>query len=243
MKCMRKIIIILLLGILLLNFNSCVAKDRGYSYNINDALKISAYLFDENCGEDYYIKFENGYDYNRNDDVFELEQLKMNEVRLMAPLQDWQMINLNIFFEFDGIIEVICENKDVQLSFNNPLEPCREIPGFGNKRKYGFEFRLPFECFIAFNPLGSRRGHIMGGNGVDWLDSYEGREYYLNVNAYKFDNEEVAVIKAQLKLVQLEDKRTLPIAGSSCYSIELISYEYSDIYKIMYEIVEEDDDD
>jgi hypothetical protein len=98
--------------------------------------------------------------------------------------------------------------------------------------------------FISFNPLGSHRGSLRSA-GANWLPYELGREYYLSVNAYKFDNEQSPIIKAQLKLIQLEDKSESGHAEkrSGCFSIELISYEYSDIYRLLDEIVDDEDGD
>ena len=226
-----------------MNLNSCeTVDDMDYSYSIKDALKISAYLFDENSGEDYFVFDSLGnYDYNTDESFCALEQLKMNEVRLMCPLGLFR-INLNIYFEFDGIIEVISEDNDVQM-FCNPQNRLEPITGSGNHETYGFELKLPFGGFIAANPLGSNRGHLWT-SGIQTVPYSLGREYYLNVNAYKFDNEQTPVIKAQLKLVLLEDKTIMGHAAlaSACFSIELVSYEYSDIYKILDEITYEEED-
>jgi len=234
---MKKLLMIALAGIFLLNINSCVRDTEGY--NIKDALKISAYLFDENSGEDYYIYDDWGnLKHNDDENIFKLEQLQMNEVRIMSPMSLFAL-SLNIRFEFDGIIEIISENNDVQMYVNHQYitEPITRIDSH-NHASYSFEMKFPFEGFIAATPLGSIYGSVWGEGGVSRLRHYVGREYYLNVNAYKFDNEQSPIIRAQLRLVQLEDKADV-FGSSACFSIELISYEYSDMYKIMYEI---DDD-
>ena len=197
---MKKIIIVLLAGILLLVFNSCTDPETNYNYSIKDALKISAFLFDENCGEDYFVYRDEygGYQYNYDEDVYELKNLKLNEISLMAPF-DFFGSNLSISFEFDGIIEVIAENKDVQM-YVNPKNLTEPITNTMGNEPYGFEMKVLNEGFISFNPLSSNRGHLWS-DGLSWLPYQLGREYYLNVNAYKFDNEQSPIIKAQLKLV------------------------------------------
>jgi len=239
---MKKIIIILFTAILLLNLVSCAAKEA--EYNITDALKISAWVFDENSGKDYFIYHESTdrFSYNLDDDVYVFDRLKMNEVRLLPPLLFGglkEMVNLNIFFEFaDGFVEVISEDQDVQLSVNNPLEPfyLRESSG----RTYGFDIKVPYEGYITLHPFGGS-GHIMGGAGIGFWPHKIGREYYLTVNTYKFANEKSTVITARLRIVELEDKDYMaaPFNKTSCFSIELISYEYSDMYKMMYDIDED----
>jgi len=44
---MKKFIILLSATIIMLCFNSCANENQDYNYNIKEALKISAYLFDE----------------------------------------------------------------------------------------------------------------------------------------------------------------------------------------------------
>jgi len=234
----KKIIIILLSGMILLNLNSCKRETEGYS--IIDALKISAFTYNENSGEDYFVYDDWGnIVYNVNENTYELTPLKMNEPKIMRPMGLF-VININMRFEFDGIIKVAAENKDMQM-FVNPdivFEPVTGTTGNGNE-PYGFEMKFSFDGYIAANPLGSNCGHLWVTDGTRWLRCVIGREYYVDVNAYKFDNEESAVISAQLKLVQLDDKTSANGNFSRCYSIGLISYEYSDIYKMMYEIDDE----
>ena len=224
-----KKIITIFTATVLLSLVSCEAADVEYSYSIRDALKISAYIFDENVPGNYY---------HDDETVYGLEALKLNEARLIAPIGAINMINLNIHLKFDGIIEVISENEDVQLSFNYKLTPwyVGEVYGNTGSRVFGFSAKLPYEGYIALNPLGSNRGSIWGDTG-NWLAFKIGSEYYLDVNAYKFENEKSPVIRAQLKFVQLEDTTSHEDKDRSpCFSIEMVSYEYSDMYKIMDEI-------
>ena len=243
-KSKMKKIIMLLLTMFLLNISSCTAGNVDYS-KIN-ALKISSYIFDEESGEDFFICNNFGLLlYNENAYIF--ERLKMNEIKLMPPLLvggEMDMVNLNIYVEFDGIIEIISENQDVQLSVNPATwtEPFRQTEGLHLEtgRIYDFDIRLTREGFISFNPLGSNRGHY---TMVEMRPFNTGREYYLNVNAYKFANEKSPVIRARLKVVQLEDKsiyNTPDNPNSGCFSIELVFYEHSDTYKIMYGIDDAD---
>jgi len=232
---MKKIIIALIAGIFLLSVGSCANENQEYSYNIKDALKISAWVFDET------IK---GNVYGERDTVYTFERLELNEVRLMTPMvhSEMETVNLDIFLEFaDGTFEVISEDKDVQLSFNNPLYPFRRSEGYGDQRIYGFEISLPNEGFISANPLGSNRGHTYIYDGIELLPVLVGRKYYLTVKAYKFDNTQSPVITAQLRLIQLDESNTNSAFGIGPFSIELISYEYSDMYKMMDEIWDDED--
>ena len=234
---MKKLFIVLIIVTILLNFNSCTRDTEGY--NIKDALKISAFIFDENSGEDYFIydALEN-LKYNDNENVYKLEQLNLNEPKQMKPMGLW----LNIGVEFDGIIGVVSEDQDIQIfiNTNNFRVP---VTGTYGSEHYAFDIKFPLAGYTAITPLGSNTGELWSGGGFEWLRYYIGREYYLSVNAYRFDNEESPIIRARLKIVQLEDKTPGGhiMQKSRVFSIELVSYEYSDMYKMMNEI--EDDED
>lgn len=234
---------------ILLNLFSCMNEE---SEKVTEALKISTWVMDKNFEDTgYWISDDsirqNGYwvsnesdDQIPNDDVFKFETLQLNEVRVMAPLCYMKMPNLNILFEFDGIIELESEDpndKRIQLAYNydSPTEPKIdfETMAFGKVRA-----KAP----INFNiyPLGKD----INQTGIIDRDTIVDQEYYLNINAYKHDG--TLLITAKLKLVVLEDKEYLPEQYSKLYSnidasseersrflsIELILYEYSDIYKL-----------
>ena len=246
---MKKVILALLTVIILLSLSSCKTKDFEYDYNIKDALKISAWVFDESRGEEYFVydAVSKDYDYNYDESLYVYEQLKMNEVKILPPNTFYgairDLVNLNMFFEFNGIIEVISPNKDVQLSCSNSLNPFTTDTTGTDRRFYGFEVKLPKEGFIAINPLGSNRGQTatFTYKEVEQLPHKVGREYYLTINTYKLADETLPVITACLKIVELDDKRDSFDETTACFSVELVSYEYSDIYKMMYEIVDEDE--
>ena len=231
---MKKIIFALLICCIFM-LNSCTAEEFRHSYSIRDALRISAWVFDESIEGNYY------YD---DDTIYVFEVLRLNEVRLIAPIGSAGMENLNIFFEFDGIIEVISADKDIQLSWDNNLSPWFDDRGM-QEREFGFEHRFPFQGHLAINPFGSHRGtRVVTSCSELYLIEFEvGTVYYLNINAYRFANENAAVIRAQLRLVQLEDtnRRGADTDSSPCFSIELISYEFSDRYRIMEEIWDDED--
>jgi len=56
-------------------------------------------------------------------------------------------------------------------------------------------------------------------------------EFYLTVHAQ--DSVGNIMATARLKMVQLEDAEMERFDFSRCFSIEMISYEYSDMYKMM----------
>jgi len=244
---MKKIIIVLLACIFLLNFNSCA--DKNTSYSIKNALKISTWVLSENIESNYWevsdrVLTDDGW-YNVERDDVGFEQLKLNEVKIMTPFNWMNMANLNIFVEFDGVIEVEPEDKYITVSYNdkNPSQP-----GMGSSGNV----KVPYAVYVNVCPLVEI--DLAGGihnirNDIKKTD----REYYLNVNAYNFGNEETPVIRARLKLVVLEDK-TIPLNYDSSgfyvgeersrfLSIELISYEYSDRYKLLDEMFWDDEND
>lgn len=145
------------------------------------------------------------------------------------------MLNLNILFECDGIVELETEapnDKCIQLAYNYDYPP---------EPKIDFETmtlgKVRMVAPINYNlyPLGKD----INQTGIINGDTIANQEYYLNVNAYKLDG--TLYITAKLKLVVLEDKEytseyysifgTADEERSRFFSIELVSYEYNDIYK------------
>jgi len=266
---MKKIIIVLIAGIIFLNLNSCAAENQEYSYSIKDALKISAWVVDENIDEDGYWTEDEYYVYHgywteksteriinsHEEDIFVLEQLKLNEVRTMVPMGHL-MSNLNIYCKFDGMIEVETDDEYIRLTnVSNPYDTCMEYKSI----------KWPLELCANICPLD--KYYAPGVTMIMLGDTEVGREYYVNVNAYKYENdvdssiieskilipkrEQSPIIRAKLKLVVLEDKappnsedfRRLNKKGRSRFlSIELISYEYSDVYIILDELWDVEDD-
>jgi len=254
---MKKNNYFLLALIFLLVFSSCNNNNDDMDdawFVVEDTLKISAFLFDEDAGEDYFIINEQGeYEYNINDTVYiknegdffnslmnyEPERLKLEEARLLYPIAGFgasgDMININLFFEFNGVLEIISEQNDVQLSFNSsaPFLPFQAGIAGGGAREYGFKLMVPSNIngvFISVNPLGSNTGAIVIGGEVggqaDRFLHYIGRTYYLTINRYVNEEETTGmpIVSAQLKLTQLEDEYWGSDASGK-FKIELISYE------------------
>lgn len=192
----------------------------------DDALRIYPYVFSADITDPHS---EQASDADGSFDI-----LRLNEPRYLVPFPE-KFENLNIRFEFDGgIIELISDDRDVQLSVGDSPGPWHG--GGYYTRTFAASLRVPDGGYIAINPMGSGRGfRNYYADGGDWTTDagWLGREYYLTVNTYKFDNESSPVIKATLKLTQLSDPGFPDNDGSAYYSIELVSYEYSDFYKIM----------
>ena len=240
---MKKIIIVVLSGLILLHSSSC-----SYEYvdsdwlDTDDTLKISAFLFNEDNGDDYFILEEWGYEYNRkegaynkdNDGNYVPERLQLNEVRLMYPMAPVElaasMINLNMFLEFNGEVEVISENNDIWFGFDRCHSNVPFLAGSGCTGQYGFQMRVPSDeydgVYINFLPLGSNAGYVTMREFYI-QKHYVGKTYYITVNRYISATSGVPVATARLKLIQLEDKFFAQdiLDGSGTFSIELISYE------------------
>jgi len=274
---MKKLIIVLIAGAILLNFHSCARETEGYS--IRDALKISTWVLDEYFERSgYWVKDDNtslnGYwmmdDGERIEggDVFTFERLKMNEVRTLAPLHYHDMggIHINIFFEFDGIIEVETNDRYVVL-YHNGRNPSLPLRNEGGLKKVRGNVRWPRELYVNFCPLDEYSITEIEKNTATEINLVRAttqisREYYLNVNAYRYEDtiatpiidteisisiERSPIIRAKLKLTVIEDRGLsandyycifgLPYKEASRFlSIELVSYEYSDIYRFLDEI-------
>lgn len=213
--------------ILSISLTTC-GKDNTPVTSITDILKISAYVYDEN-GE-----------------TFRSEQLRLNEPELLVPISvlqesdDTSMVNFNLHFEYeDGICIVSAPNKDVQLSVgrNGGIWKRGEDEStrvFDCENNY--ELTLSRAGYMAFAPFGAKNTHLNMCANNDYIVLYEnfkpyiGQEYYITVEACDFDK--VPVITAQLKFTSLEDD-SYTDGTSSYFSIELVSYEYSDFYRMM----------
>ena len=247
---MKRRAVLLLFTSLLLCLLSCA--DEVEPESITDALKISAWLLDENLegtgywaySESHRIYPDGGY-WVSNDsdeqiatsDVFKLERLELNHPRVMAPMGYNHMPNLNIYLDFEGLIKVetdIPDDETIRLahSLSFPNEP-----GIGNWTiENSFSARAPFVLNVC--PI----GRFTNAQQLILNATLTEREYYINIYAYKEDG--TLFVTAQLKLVVLKDEAypydKIESSGrifspneerSRFLSIELVSYEYNDIYK------------
>ncbi len=205
--------------------NSCTVQPANMEYTgIESALKIGIYAYDEATKTSSF------------------ETLTLNEPEILMPMgmeyNGLAMTNFNINFSYEGgICKIISEEKDIQLSVG-PNGGIWEHGQPYNVRTFGYEMTVAGGDYVAVNPYGSGHGDFFLNNEDELLEQnvepYVGREYWLTVNACDFDG--TPIIRAKLKLVQLEEKESPRIAGmltDGFYSIELVAYEYSDAYKIM----------
>lgn len=121
---MLKLSAFILLGCMILFGVSCDDQGTEKDIGMMDALKISTWLINtELSGTGYWIYDDNSLDYGYwvsndgtqiydSDTVFVYDQLELNNVRVMAPLSYDGRPNLNIYIDFDGIVEVETEKLD-----------------------------------------------------------------------------------------------------------------------------------
>lgn len=227
---MRKRIYGLLLALLcIVSLVSCRQDDTQVT-SITDALKISAYVYDEN-GE-----------------TWSFQQLRLNEPKNLVPIhilnndesyKEADMVNFNFHFEYeDGICVMTAPDRDMQLSVGNNGDIWERGEDM-TTRVYdcdnNYEIILSRPGYMAVALFGMKNFNIMNSNPenavrFDNFKSYIGQEYYLTVTACDFDK--VPVITAQVKFTSLEDEMYTD-GTSRNFSIELVSYDYSDIYKMM----------
>lgn len=213
--------------LLLFGGGSCMKKDDTPVTSITDALKIKAYVYDES-GE-----------------TWNLEQLRLNEPKNLVPIHILQhydgldIENFNLHFEYeDGICVMTSPDRDMQLSVGNNGDMWEREEDW-TTRVYdcdnNYEIILSRPGYMAVALFGMKNINIINVNPenavrFDNFEPYIGQEYYLTVTACDFDK--VPVITAQVKFTSLEDE--LYTDGTSRnFTIELVSYEYSDIYKLM----------
>jgi len=248
-----KLSFILLLCCMILFGVSCNEKDINEEISVMSALKISTWVldaqlsgtgywtYDENFTDyGYWVSNDGTHEYDSNT-VFVYEQLELNDVRVLAPLSYEGRPNLNIYIEFDGIVEVETENpNDTSLRLAHSLD-YPDDPRDGNWTvENGFRTRAPFMLNVC--PIGK----FTAVEQVVTRDTLTDREYYIYIKTYEEDG--TLLITATLKLIVLNDD-AYPYDQFSSWvwspneersrflSIELVSYEYSDIYKFDEEMV------
>lgn len=221
---MKRIFFLLSGLFLIFAFVSC-NKDDTPEVSMKDALKISAYV------------------YNEDGETWGFQQLPLNEPKKLVPtyvLQDYEdlrMVNFNLYFDYEyGICMVSVPNRDVQLSVGRNGGIWKHGEDMST-RVYDFQndhqLTLSRAGYMAVAPYGFSN-HNIWISGRDTIfenfEPYIGQEYLLTVKACDFEKN--PVITAQVKLTSLEDGAD-PDGESRHFSIEIVSYEYSDFYKMM----------
>ncbi len=174
--------------------------------------------------------------------VFREERLSVGETRIMAPIS-YKGANLNFTIDFDGIVTVEkTEPADdtILISFDPTLND--QWTGETLITRNG-------PCTLNVYPLGEIL--LFEGRGGPLVDksTIAEKEYYLTVKGYELDGS--LMVTAELKLTTLEDEAfpyeehiqernigygelfSVGEKRTRFCSVELVSYEYSDHYKMM----------
>ncbi len=190
-------------------------------------LIISPYMYDRSVDDPN----------NASDAAFSFEPLELGEVRLLAPTVGTDVDNLCFKLEYDGgVVELVSDYSDVQLSTPEGKERIRDDMSFNNRR-FGAALRVSNSGYINAHPSSSSGGFALIGDDFAMSEGFDGREYYLTANAYDFSDEKSPVIVAKLRLVQLHDNHAgaLDAKRSRFFSVELISYECSETFQMKYD--------
>ena len=250
---MKRLLAILLLSVLLVSCGEYEPEEN--KVDIKDELKISAYLLNEDLEDSGYWAYsedlqymnqgywvsDDGREYD-DDEVFAFEELEVGEVRTLAPLGYNRMHNLNLFIDFEGIVEVEPNPLDddrirLTYSLDFPTEPWQ------GRTIEAESIRTSAPFTLSVYPVGKNTNADRISSTFTLTDN----EYDLIIRAY--DYSDTLLVTAKIKLVALDDEH-FPSEQFSNWvfaaneektrflSIELVSYEYSDIYKLdesMYE--------
>ena len=241
---MKKLLTILLaLAMLAL----CACNDEEEEVKITDALKISAWVMADGLwGTGQFTYDAEDYQYcgewvsedgtvTAAADVFACERLELGVPRVMAPMGYDYRDHVQLFLDYDGIVEVEVSEKGneyVRLlhSLDYPMEPWK------GGRITGNAFRAIAPTAVEVNPVGKFVPDALGHR-----DTLTGCEYYINIRALDTDGSQL--ISAEIRLTVLEDAAFpywdvyFPVYGenevrSRFLEVELVAYEYSDVYKL-----------
>ena len=194
--------------------------------DIEDALAIFAYVYDDTATPE---KLADGEYIPASFEKLELGETWYTGFNL-------EMENINLQFDFDGgTVEVESEACDVQLTTGDEKRPWDYAGGYWERQR-GAKLNVPDGGYMAVNPISSGRGFLgfdFGDPEWDMSENYAGREHILVVRAYNLDDQLSPLVTAEIKLTQLGYPDSPDEIMVGYYAIELISYEYSDVYKLM----------
>ena len=247
---MRRYVLIALLTLLTLfclpQF-SCGGEDISEP-DIRDSLKISTWLLSESLeGNGRFTYSPDPPDYGiwltddgkeiAADEAFTLDRLELNKPRVLAPMGFQFREHINIRFDCDGIVEIeVSDEGDENVRLRHSLDSPEE-PWLGEKIDEN-AFRATAPVTVIVNPIGE---YLSPAIEVGHRDTLTDREYVINVRTY--DGNGTQIISAKLKLTVIPDEGypwneiySPPYSQnqerSRFLSIELIEYDYSDVYKL-----------
>lgn len=218
---MKKIIIFLIL--ILFVFTSCANSESQEPVNMEEMLKISAWLLDEELegtgswgyisleektfprkadGDGYWIP-DDGVTQVTNEDVFVFEALELGVTRTMAPMSmhmarekgdGINYSNLNLHIDFDGIVEVVkVEPNDSSIRLRYSLNG----PPIEAE-----SISISAPCVINVCPVGK----VVVSEGTDTLissDTIVGKEYILQIRGCSLGGD--PIVTAEVKLTAIPD--------------------------------------
>ena len=201
---------------------------------ISEALKISAYTY-QNPPTD--LAGATVSELNALDKNVVFTRLEPGKEYLLQHTMYNDFVNLNFFFEYDGgYVQVISEDKSVQFSVDEKKQAWTHENKF-SERQFGYDLHISNSGFLALAPLGAMCSAKVDDISVmsNVLPRYQGQrgygtEYIVTVNAG--DDGSQPIITAKLKIKQLGKSNSENPDTGYC-SVELISYDYSDAYKLM----------
>ena len=226
---------------------TCACGEEEDEVKMADALKISAWVMEDGLWGTGYWEFDETYKTQgrgisddgtvlSGEDVFEKERLEVGKKRVSAPMGYNYDHNLNLWFDFEGFIEVekagphderlwMCWNLD------EPMEPWA-----GSTLTKGQKIRMTAPAGVSLVPVGK----FSNADSIRTTFTLPDNEYNLIIRAYDYD--ETLLITAEIRLTALPDPH-FPWEKFSTWvyssgeektrflEIELVSYEYSDVYK------------
>ena len=187
---------------------------------MSEALKISAYTYPEST----VIPDPTDSSSDPDHSLVKLEQLDTGKEYLLPRVGYYNNINnINLLLEYDGRIEIISEAKDSQLSVDEK-QAIWDYSGFEG-RHFGYDLTINNSGWVAVLPLGFCSGpHSIDDISIDPFEGFkpDSTESTLTINA--LDGTDRVMITAKITIRS--------VAHNLC-AVELISYDYSDAYKLM----------
>ena len=229
---------------------SCSDEREDLNVRMADSLKITAYVLNSDLEGKGYWKYDGTHEHkNRgywvsddgkehaDDEVFVKERLELGKPRILAPFGYDYQENLNIWLDSDGVIEVDTDplNDDrihLAYSLDNP-----DNPTLGHRTEAN-AFRALAPTAVNVCPIG--RYHA--GERLVTSETLVGETYYINVRTYDLEGTQIITAKLKLTAIEDPDEEYKHQSGGLFYgegedvsrfmTIELVEYDYSDVYKL-----------
>lgn len=197
-------------------------------------------------GSGYWVS-EDGKEYATNE-VFIRQELEPGVVYTLEPLNFDNLFegsnNINLYFDFDGILEIETEDptdNSVRLAYCYPQKD-EAVHGFGTEEN-PIHINAPVNIQVC--PVGKKLA-TEGLYNLGIQDTLVGTECTLYARAYKQNG--TLVVSAEIKLTAIDDPHypwetvheghyaeiyKKGEVRTRFMTIEVVSYEYSDLYKMM----------